>query len=286
LLPNYHSSAKIRAFTLIELLVVIAIVGILSSVIYTNITGLRDRAKITAGIRFDSSTLHSIGDQLVGEWTFDSPNLPLIDTSGFGNTGTCTACPTYATTSGYNNKGAYSFDGINDYIRIADSDILRMNGTSNLTMSAWIKISNLADSDEQFIVSKYGYVANTGYSLEVLSTGAVRMNINGGANSKTTATKPIIAGVWSHIVGEFSNGNTIKVYVNGSLIQTWPITQTTLISNNGILAIGSPSDNAGIDNYSLSGLIDDVRIYSSALSSSDIQKLYAEGKASHEVVVK
>ena len=276
---------KQRAFTLIELLVVIAIVGILSSVIYSNITGLRDRARITAATRFDSSTLHTIGDMLVGEWLFDTNASPTLDTSGSGNNGTISGA-TYATTSGYNNKGAYSFDGINDYIRIADSDILRMNGTSNLTMSAWIKISNLADSDEQFIVSKYGYVANTGYSLEVLSTGAVRMNINGGANSKTTATKPIIAGVWSHIVGEFSNGNTIKVYVNGSLIQTWPITQTTLISNNGILAIGSPSDNAGIDNYSLSGLIDDVRIYSSALSSSDIQKLYAEGKASHEVVVK
>ncbi|MFA5764037.1 MAG: type II secretion system protein [Candidatus Paceibacterota bacterium] len=72
-----------RAFTLIELLVVIAIVGILSSVIYTNITGIRDRARITAATRFDSSTLHSIGDQLIGEWTFDIPDNYLLDTSGF-----------------------------------------------------------------------------------------------------------------------------------------------------------------------------------------------------------
>ncbi|MFA6341085.1 MAG: type II secretion system protein, partial [Candidatus Paceibacterota bacterium] len=124
-----------KAFTLIELLVVIAIVGILSSVIYTNITGLRDRARITAGIRFDSSTLHSIGDMLVGEWTFDTPTALLADTSGSGNNGSTTTSPIYYSTGGYNNKGAFYFDGTNDFVNCGNGSSL--NPTQAVTVSMW-----------------------------------------------------------------------------------------------------------------------------------------------------
>ena len=95
-----HKETKrtlVWGFTLIELLVVIAIIGILSSVILTNISAVRDKARIAAATRFDSSTLHSIGDQLVGEWLFDTPSLPYLDSSGMGNTGSCANCPTSVT---------------------------------------------------------------------------------------------------------------------------------------------------------------------------------------------
>ncbi|MFA6341040.1 MAG: LamG-like jellyroll fold domain-containing protein [Candidatus Paceibacterota bacterium] len=264
-----------KAFTLIELLVVIAIVGILSSVIYSNITGIRDRARITAGIRFDSSMLHSIGDQLVGEWTFDSPNLPLIDTSGFGNVGTCTNCPTYATTSGYNNKGAYSFDATNDSIYVGNNTIL--NSTS-YTLSVWFNTTATSPDDTtgHRLITIQRVAGSTKISLlmrnnkpELMSSGgALELNTNVTAND----------GNWHNFTGT-TDGTNYSVYLDGVLKNE--ATGAVLDPNFYAVSIGS---NASSGFYA--GLLDDVRIYTSILSASDIQKLYAEGKATHDLANK
>jgi prepilin-type N-terminal cleavage/methylation domain-containing protein len=255
-----------KAFTLIELLVVIAIVGILSSVIYTNITGIRDRARITAGIRFDSSTLHSIGDQLVGEWTFDSPNLPLIDTSGFGNVGTCTTCPTYATTSGYNNKGAESFDGTNDSIIIPhNSNMFRSDGI--MTISAWVNFLSIGSIKD---------IVNKGWNrvwLTRTSVNTFTFNLNNSALSSCNSRVYTDTTKFYFVTATY-DGSSISMYVDGALSTTCNIGSVSLDAQTDSLRIGSQQANGQYWN----GIIDDVRIYSSALSSSDIQKLYAEGK--------
>jgi prepilin-type N-terminal cleavage/methylation domain-containing protein len=269
--------SKERAFTLIELLVVIAIVGILSSVIYTNITGLRDRAKVTAGIRFDSSLLHSIGDQLVGEWTFDSPSLPLIDTSGFGNNGTCTSCPTYATTSGYNNKGAESFDGTDNYINISGGSSLKM--TDEVTVSAWVNLQgDVVASHETAVVlgapaSRLTFVVKRNFTLFRFSY----WDIN---NSWKESTLTLTRGQFYHLVWVVKNGQYVKFYSNGQFVGS--STLSAFPTLDGSAKIGFSGGSAEF----LRGTIDDVRIYSSALSGSDIQKLYAKGKTSHEVATK
>ncbi|MFA6341113.1 MAG: LamG-like jellyroll fold domain-containing protein [Candidatus Paceibacterota bacterium] len=268
---------KQKAFTLIELLVVIAIVGILSSVIYTNITGLRDRARVTAGIRFDSSTLHSIGDQLVGEWTFDSPGLPLIDTSGFGNTGTCTACPTYATTSGYNNKGVYSFDGEDDLIRITKSSSIDIFKTNKWTISWWANISGTGDPNQDFF-------NGTPHKPRIFTNIAVR-NINlsafvGGSYTNLASTPNYVYKLdqWTHFVVE-ADTDKYRIFVNGVEVKNASYIQIDPLVD--YFCIIFPGWDAGFK-----GLVDDVRLYSSSLSSSDIQKLYADGISSHEVATK
>ncbi|MFA6340903.1 MAG: LamG-like jellyroll fold domain-containing protein [Candidatus Paceibacterota bacterium] len=268
---------KNRAFTLIELLVVIAIVGILSSVIYTNITGLRDRARVTAGIRFDSSTLHSIGDQLVGEWLFDSPNN-LLDTSGFNNVTTCTVCPTYATTSGYNNKGTYSFDGIDDYINAGSASML--DDMPVFTATAWIKRSSF---DHQMLPITKGWGTRF---IEIHALGMVDVYIDmTGINKYSRTVYRINDSAWYHIATVYNEDGDgmVKIYINGvegPYLDKGLGTGTRVSDASEYLRFG------GMTSYMFDGLIDDVRIYTSALSGSNIQKLYAEGKASHEVAAK
>ena len=59
-----------------------------------------------------------------------------------------------------------------------------------------------------------------------------------------------------------------------------------LISSIVLIALGGARDKAriAINNYFI-GLIDDVRIYSQALSSAQIQKLYADGAERRELLV-
>ncbi|MFA6341166.1 MAG: LamG-like jellyroll fold domain-containing protein [Candidatus Paceibacterota bacterium] len=271
-----------KAFTLIELLVVIAIVGILSSVIYTNITGLRDRARITAGIRFDSSTLHSIGDMLVGEWTFDTPTALLADTSGSGNNGSTTTSPIYYSTGGYNNKGTFYFDGTDDFINLGDMP--SVENQSALTVSLWMKATTL--STLKFLIGKAG--STLAESCFAIETGTAGEKLIFGLNSATdnyaqTVSGVITAGSWHHVAMVFDgtqtgNTNRLRGYVNGVLLNlVYNLTiPTVTLSTNSDLHIGSSNSTRYFN-----GLIDDVRIYQSALSSSEIQKIYAEEKAGH-----
>ncbi|MFA6340723.1 MAG: LamG-like jellyroll fold domain-containing protein [Candidatus Paceibacterota bacterium] len=259
-----------RAFTLIELLVVIAIVGILSSVIYTNITGLRDRAKITAGIRFDSSLLHSIGDQLIGEWMFDTNTNPTPDTSGSGYNGTISGA-TYATTSGYNNKGTYNFDG-NDYITISSPIV---GGLNSATMCMWINPTYKNDTAYNAPGGLTGTSNRASFSLLIQASNN-RMFFYANTSvgySSTGDSEQVIYDTWQHFCGVY-DGSKLYLYKNGVNVNSGA--QSGTIESSGIFRIGS----WGLGNF-FKGYIDDVRIYSSALSGSEIQKLYVKGATSH-----
>jgi prepilin-type N-terminal cleavage/methylation domain-containing protein len=270
-----------KAFTLIELLVVIAIVGILSSVIYTNITGLRDRAKITAGIRFDSSTLHSIGDQLVGEWLFNEASTTgALDTSGYGNNGvySATTWPTYQATGGYNGKGAYSFNGLNspyDYIGLGNVALFDL---TTITISVWVKATEPSTYAGSYtpIIAKYS--SNAGYDLYIKnSNGLLSWTVRGtsGINFDTTKGSSLFDNQWHHIAAT-GNATEVNLYLDGAFLDKKTGTWTPTFATDQ-LRIGTRS--AGYNYFN--GLIDDIRIYSSVLSSSGIQKLYTEGVSSH-----
>ncbi|MFA6341167.1 MAG: LamG-like jellyroll fold domain-containing protein [Candidatus Paceibacterota bacterium] len=262
---------KQRAFTLIELLVVIAIVGILSSVIYTNIQGLRERAKITAGIRFDSSTLHSIGDQLVGEWTFDWPLVGGLtpDTSGSGSNGTLVGSP--ATTTGYNNKGAYDFDGTDDYVDVGNN--ANLSPTQAITVTMWLYFEETSPS-WLFVLGKGGFERGYGFCMNN-SLSNFGFSINGNVVKAKTA---ISSGVWNFWVGTYDKQN-VKLYKDGVLVNSVAYT-ADMVSVADNFRIGRAGYGSGTKTYT-KGIFDDIRVYSSALSSSDIQKLYAEGVSSH-----
>ncbi|MFA5764253.1 MAG: LamG-like jellyroll fold domain-containing protein [Candidatus Paceibacterota bacterium] len=244
-----------KAFTLIELLVVIAIVGILSSVIYTNITGLRDRARITAAQRFDSSTLHSIGDQLVGEWTFDSPLVGGLtpDTSGFNNHGTISGA-TYATTSGFDGKGTYYFDG-NDYIDVGDPSVLDITGA--ITITAWFKTSNTSN---QILMGK-SHTSSYYINQTIFWTNGVSLVASGPS---------YIDDKWHLMAATLDSDGKRSVYVDGVLRGS--ASGGSLTTDNYHVRIG----DSGNAHAPFIGYIDNVRIYSSALSGAEIQKLYAE----------
>jgi prepilin-type N-terminal cleavage/methylation domain-containing protein len=265
-----------RGFTLIELLVVIAIVGILSSVIYMNITGIRDRARVTAGIRFDSSTLHSIGDQLVGEWLFDTNTSPTLDTSGSGNNGTLIGSPTWQETGGYNNKGAYSFNGSSNHIDLGNSSVFDI--TNTITISLWVKFS-VGKTTE--IIGKFNN-ANTAigaYEIYQNSNNKIGFSTVETGSGRTLLSASIVPlNTWTHIVAT-SDGIKKRIFINGVQDQYTQTIISQLDVTTGKLLIGSYLDNS----YAFNGLIDNIRIYSSALSGSEVQKLYAEGKTSHEI---
>jgi len=95
--------------------------------------------------------------------------------------------------------------------------------------------------------------------------------------SSVSASVPVgdvSTGVWHHIVGTFKGGAFIKLYLDGVLVnqQTSGIYQQVTAAVNQNLRIGIMSHGYGLFN----GFIDEVRIYAQAITSTQVQQLYAQ----------
>jgi hypothetical protein len=211
----------------------------------------------------DSGILHSIGDQLVGEYLFDDAILgTAIDTSGMGNSGTVVGSPTVA--AGYNEKGAYQFDGgITKYVQKTSFNNLP---SSVITVSVWVKINAFTSAR---IVS-HNWLTNGAWIIFLNSSeNTVYFGVY-NSGQYVGYKKGLLTDQWYNLVGVY-DGSKSHIFVNGvEGIQSGVIAIPLLITGDVIIG------------QSVNGIIDDVRIYSSALSGSEIQKLYAEGKAMHQ----
>jgi len=77
--------------------------------------------------------------------------------------------------------------------------------------------------------------------------------------------------VWYHIVGTYSQGESIKTYVNAKLDREQE-TLNILSPSSGTFKIGREPFT---DLYWFNGLMDDLQIYSYPLSETEVAALYA-----------
>ena len=263
---------KSKGFTLIELLVVISIIGVIASIVLVSFSGQRDKARLARAQQFSSQINHALGAYAVGIWDFEDQSNPTADRSGFGNHGILYG-NTHFVANDVLGGHALSFDGNGDYVEIPDSTSLSITGTG-ITLEAWIKPKVGASNGA--IIHK-----NNHYSLRWQNTGTITY-----ADSITWSYATIgyygnaPAGQWNHIIVTF-DGSTIRFYING--VEVGSKVRSGSLTDNAIdLGIGSYNFTSNFFN----GQIDDVRIYSHALSAAQIQQHYALGVAKHGIALK
>ena len=112
------------------------------------------------------------------------------------------------------NTKSLLLDGVNDYLDLSTSTGL--NFSNDFTLSAWVKTSAIGAN--QFIIDASTSAAlGHGYSLRLLTTGAVRFWSYSAGSSIDSATT-LLANTWYHIAATHNrSGLENKIYINGVL---------------------------------------------------------------------
>lgn len=208
-----------------------------------------------------------------GRWTNDCSTSTVLDTSGNGNGGK--SCPSSTgplggSTGKFGNAGTY--DGVNDRIDIADNLALDVGPAA--TWEAWINASILPSvAGRTFnILDKWTGGGNQrSYLLGVDSaTNKIYATIDpdGTAASDilSIADNAITANTWIH-AALVCDGTKCNMFVNG-VKQADQDALTAIHKGTAILTLGA--DNAADNTEAFQGMIDEVKIYNYARTSSQI----------------
>ncbi|MGL5128697.1 MAG: DUF6701 domain-containing protein [Aeromonas popoffii] len=157
----------------------------------------------------------------------------------------------------------------NQYIEIPHDS--RLSFSNQLTVSAWVyPVSRPSAGNLHSIVSKDG-----NYEFHLDSQGRIfwYWEKTAGGNGTLTTAQSIPLNTWSHIAIRYDTSNA------GNKRQTIYINGVPVTSGNDVSALRANTQNLEIgrdyiDSRSFNGRIDEVAIYGSALSDSQIVDLY------------
>lgn len=152
------------------------------------------------------------------------------------------------------------------------------NSNSQLTTASWIKPTAVPTTNSYGLI--YGRADYQGFGLHFSYQDSSNIQVctyhrlSNGINK--TAPKLIKINEWSHIVCVLDKTiSVIKMYINGEKVAEGPASTGDFTSNNNTFLLGGvhyPSGNGPWANFE--GYIKDFRMYTTALSDSDIKQLY------------
>ena len=206
---------------------------------------------------FLSSAQADVSTSLVAYWNFENGSTlgtPLYGSLNLTNVGS----PAYTTTGGYGSSKGLSLDG-NSYLS-SNTYPSALNGNTPYTISAWFKTN----------------VGNVGGILGYGSTGGcLGNNLRLGGSTSiyvywyscdySSSTVANFVGSWHHIAVT-NDGTTHKFYYDGAFLNS--NTGNTRATTGTQLVLGKT-----INDVAFNGVLDEVAIYTRALTLADVQEL-------------
>ncbi len=255
---------------------------------YANYTNFTQGQSIARELAADSSVLllmHLNNDSLYGENDTLAYDFSL---SGFNGT-----IGGAVWNSSGKLRGAYRFDGINDYISLGNK--LDLIGTENFTIESWFKTTDTTANPITIAGKSRNTTPYAGYLLDlngvtatVGDAGKITFALVDG--STTVLRRQTVAkyndGLWHHAVVTYDGSKSrsgMLVYVDGALAS---VTDHDSSSFAGSLSTTAPFEIGARDGIfqPFNGSIDEVIMYNRTLSASEILAHYSQTKAQHCII--
>lgn len=217
-----------------------------------------------SGVLINKEGKHSITvsdnasqENLAGYWKFDEGSgTTAADYSGSNLKGSLFGAPSWSTDKpvlGYINNSALDFTGTGKYVA---TSTVPTDKIDNVTISAWVYWKGGAQGQ---VIAYNGNTASSGYGLYLLD-GKVHILLGGVDMGNTSIEMPLNS--WHHLA-IVRNSGIFTFYLDGKLQAFINSNPHTPINH---MLIGGNSNG----NETFNGLIDDVRIYGTALTEADL----------------
>jgi WD40 repeat protein/serine/threonine protein kinase/tetratricopeptide (TPR) repeat protein len=218
---------------------------------------------------YRKGSLWSFSDgDLVAHWKFDEVNVAeVLDYSGNGLHGKFVGDASIVSDPERGN--VLSLDGKGDYMDCRKDPSLHITGS--ITCSVWMK-AKIPEGDWKFLLQVNRWWLGSIPDENITGFGGTFPKVEQGITYIwTRGSVEVDDGKWHHVVG-VHDGAKVCLYVDGILVDFEARGGNALAYNDPVYIGGKPHSKE-----QWHGLIDDVRIYSYALTAEEVKMLY-EGK--------
>ena len=195
----------------------------------------------------------------------------ITDQGSGGKNGTLTNGPTFSTDVPIFSKYSVDFDGSDDYVEVGN--VSGLTGTS-FSISAWFYLTANPSGEGIFGA---GSSHGDRIWLQVLDSDTIRFGSLTNVNTFDLSSGTFLLNTWYHVVGVI-NGTSKEVFINGSSLGSATVYNISGTNGNSVRIGGLPSQTAafgGLNPYQ--GKLDEVAVFNTALSSSDVSSIYNSG---------
>jgi hypothetical protein len=216
----------------------------------------------------------SLTEGLVGWWKFDETEGNIAyDSSGNGNDGNLTNGPTWTVGK---IGGALNFDGVDDRVKIPHTIL---DQKLAFTISLWFNMKSGSSAYHALLSAANSTDANT-LTFEKHPSHYIKVRDIGEASTSSAKTSDFWDSSWRHVAISKSSAGMI-IYLSGEQFYSKDYTTSVMSVDEGGLWIGPDQDSVGggwESGQSVTGKLDDYRIYDRALSPFEVRALHELGE--------
>ena len=175
----------------------------------------------------------------------------------------------------------FTFNGTSSQISVADNVLLEP-GSGDWSIEFWVNHSVIAGASRILIAkTDGGSSADWGYGLRTVANSNTFIEVGNGTTSIASPVTGLSINTWYQVVGVWTNvaSNSIALYINGNLIGSNSHSFTSIKNTTSPLYLGS--FNGGQFPQWLNGRMGVVRMYNSALTTSQVLQNYNADKSKY-----
>lgn len=178
------------------------------------------------------------------------------------------------TTRGVTGKINNSFDfEESNSDNIETNSVIDLDNTKGVTVSLWFKFETVSSGYTIFYQSQDTSSGDVDFSIYYRGTNNDNFGVTyGQAVLFSDAIPDLLAEKWYHIVGTYNTNGTTNIYLNGTNIGSGTISPSEITPTRTLIS-GHPKNNV----YFMDGKIDELGIWSRALTSTEVSDLYNSG---------